>query len=292
MIQATANPPLINTELFKIGTQSITLSTIAVLAAVLVVTYGVSRALQAGIRRFLSHRQIAASGSVELAPRLTHYTVMLIGVAVALQTAGIQLNALFAAGAVFAVTIGFAMQNIAQNFVAGMILLLERTIKPGDILEIEHVVVQVQRIGIRATQVRSRDLEEIIVPNSLLVQSTVKNYTLNNSLYRLRVAVGVTYSSDMALVKRTLEQVASDLHWRTPEPRPIVLLIGFGDSSVNFEVSAYTNEPWLARRRQSDMYDAIWWAFKEKEIVIAFPQLDVHFDRPVEDALSALPRAS
>ena len=118
------------------------------------------------------------------------------------------LEALFAAGAVFAIGLGFAMQNIVQNFVSGVILLAERTIKPGDVLQVDGRFVKVRHMGIRSTICRTLDEEEIIVPNATIVQSTVTNYTLQDSLFRLRCTVGVVYGSDMVLVKNTLQRAA------------------------------------------------------------------------------------
>jgi small-conductance mechanosensitive channel len=193
---------------------------------------------------------------------------------------------------VFAVGLGFAMQNLAQNFVSGVILLLERSIKPGDILEVESRVVRVQETGIRSTLVRTRDEEEMIVPNSTLVQATVKNFTLKDALYRVRVLVGVTYSSDLALVRKTLEEVGEKLTWRVPNRACQILLLEFGNSSVDFEVAVWTDDPWLARLHSSELREAIWWAFQEQGIVIAFPQVDVHFDPPVNESLQGLARAA
>jgi len=100
------------------------------------------------------------------------------------------------------------MQNIMQNFVSGVILLTERTIKPGDVLQVDQRFVRVQNMGIRATIARTLDEEEIIIPNCAIVQANVTNYTLKDSLYRLRCTVGVVYSADMRAVREVLEKTA------------------------------------------------------------------------------------
>ena len=141
------------------------------------------------------------------------YAVVAIGVVAALGTLGVNLAALVAAGAFFAVALGFAMKNIAENFVGGIILLTERTIKPGDILEVEGRVVRVTRMGLRATVARSRDDEDVIIPNAALVTNTVTNYTLRDPLYRLRTTVGVSYGSDIALVMQTLRAALAGAGW-------------------------------------------------------------------------------
>jgi len=99
--------------------------------------------------------------------------------------------------------------------------------------------------------------------------------------------VGVVYSSDMAMVKETLERVATAMPWRNKTRDPVVLMVEFGDSAVIFEVSVWIDDPWVLRRSRSDLNEAIWWAFKEKGIIIAFPQLDVHLD---PEALAAMRR--
>ena len=270
---------------FTVGDARITVGGLLLLALIAAVTFAFSWVLRRLIARGARLFPMVRPGAVAVFQRLTHYFVLAIGLGVGLDTLGINLATLFAAGAIFAIGVGFAMQNIAQNFVSGVILLLERSIKPGDVLEVEGRFVKVREMGIRSTIARTLDDEEIIIPNATIVQSTVKNYTLQDSIYRLRAAVGVTYGSDMALVKETLEQVGTAMEWRNRTKSPLVLMIEFGDSAVVFEVSVWIDNPWLQRRALSDLNEAIWWAFKEKGIVIAFPQLDVHVDEAAIDAV-------
>jgi potassium efflux system protein len=269
---------LLDTELVHVSGTSVTVATALTAILVIAVSFLVSRLLRRGIRGFLVERRGASEGPTTTALNLLHYFILVVGFAVALQTIGIEIGSLFTAGAVFAVGLGFAMQNIAQNFVAGVILLTEQSIRTGDVLEVEGTVVKVQQTGIRATIVRSRDGEELIVPNATLVQSTVRNFTLKDSSYRLRTTVGVGYDSDLSQVRETLQQVADKLPWRAPDPAPQVLLSEFGSSSVVYDVAVWMRDPWRARRRQSDLNEAIWLGLRNNGIRIAFPQLDVHFD--------------
>jgi small-conductance mechanosensitive channel len=278
-------------RLFDLAGTPITLATLVVFFVIIVATILFSRILQRAVIRTLKFRGVDQEGTLGVATKLAHYAVMVLGLGIGLQTIGINLSALFAAGAVFAIGLGFAMQNLAQNFVSGVILLMERVIKPGDVLQVEGRFVKVVRMGIRATIARTRDEEEIIVPNSAIVQSTVTNYTLRDSLYRLRCPVGVVYGADMRLVRETLERTATNIEWRTQDKEAVVLLTEFGSSSVNFEVSVWMDDPWNQRRAKSKLNEAIWWALKEAEVTIAFPQLDVHFDPPVIASLDALRRA-
>ena len=285
---------LMDWEIIRTGTGEggpahvVTVYNVIVICAVVLTAFLISRLVQRGMARAFDRRELQDRGTLTVAQRLTHYVIMTLGVFVGFKLGEIDLTGLFAAGAVFAVVIGFAMQNISENFVGGVILMIERSIKPKDILEIDGTVARVVRLGIRATVVRSRDEEELIVPNSLLVRSTVKNYTLADRYYRLRARVGVTYGSDLGEVRRVLEETATAVPFRIKEREPRILLWGFGSSSVDYDVSIWIEDPWHAQDARSKFQERIWKAFKEAGIVIAFPQLDLHLDRRVEEALTRL----
>lgn len=215
--------------------------------------------------------------------RFAGHATRLMAVLVAFQVTGVDLGGVLAAGAVIAVGVGLAMQKVAENFVSGVILFAERSIREGDIIEVEGVVARVSHIGIRATVALTLDDVEIIVPNSFLAQSAVRNLTLTEPLYRLRVTVGVAYGSDLDRVLQVLRAAASAVEWRETTRDPVVLLLAFGSSSVDFEVSVWTRDVWSMRRGRSDLNLAIWRALRAAEIVIPFPQVDVHVHPVPED---------
>jgi potassium-dependent mechanosensitive channel len=278
--------------LFSLAGTEVTLLSLVIFVAIIIATLVISKIVKRAVDRTVGERLGKNEGSRAAILRLFHYVILLIGFGVALQTIGINMNALFAAGAVFAVAIGFAMQNVVQNFVSGVILLAERSIKPGDILEIEGTVVKVVEMRIRTTVVRTWRDEELIMPNSILSQGVVKNYTLRDEQFRLGVEVGVTYQSDMKQVIQVLEDTAAAMPWRLPEPPPRVVLREFGSSSVDFGVYVTVDEPWNQRLYRSEMRQAVWFAFKDAGITIAFPQLDVHFDPPIVDSVTSVARPS
>ena len=284
-IEPTHSPnAVLDFTLFRIGNTPLTIGTLITAAATVFVTLVVTFLLDRLVKRRFAARGVAGKGGA-VAVQLLHYATLAIGFSIAAQTIGINLSALFAAGAVFAIGFGFAMQNIAQNFVAGVIILVERTIRPGDIIEVEGQVARVEEIGIRSTRVRTRFDVDIIVPNSLLVQANVKNYTLSDSDYRVHIDVGVAYASDVPAVFALLQRAAAAIEWRVKSKQPIVLLTAFGNNAINFEVSVWCDDPWSSRIRQSDLSLAIWRALKEANVTIAFPQLDVHFEPWVERAV-------
>lgn len=273
-------------SLFTISGTEVTLFSIALFLSVLLITVLLSASLQRGLKKTLHARFSKKEGTLAALLRLLHYFILIVGFSIGLQIIGISLSALFAAGAVFAIAIGFAMQNVVQNFVAGVILLLERSIKPGDVLEVDGNIVKVMDMGIRTTIARTLIDEELIMPNAVFSQSTVKNYTLRDNVYRLGVVVGVSYDSDMDMVIRVLEKTASDVTWRLPEPGPAVRLLEFGSSSVDFGVYVSIDDPWQQRVLMSELRKDIWFAFKDAGITIAYPQLDVHFDSSIVETVA------
>jgi small-conductance mechanosensitive channel len=273
----TAIRQVLDVRLFDVGDTTVTVASVVTFLLIVAATLWLSKVVQGVMVRTLQRGVVVQLATVQLVQRGLHYLVLVVGVAVALQTIGISLATAFAAGAVVAVGVGFALQNILQNFVSGVILLAERTIKETDILEVNGRTIRVERIGTRATVARTRNDEQMIIPNSELVQSVVTNCTLRDSFYRVMTEVGVTYSSDMRQVRRVLEQSAASVEGRTLERDPVILLLEFGDSSVVWGVSVWSDDPWMAPRMRSDLNEAIWFGLRDAGITIAFPQLDVHF---------------
>jgi len=268
-------------RLLRVGHGTITIGSTLMAIAVVLLTLLVSRLLMRAVSRGLAKRGLEHEGTVGAAGSLVRYVVLIIGVGLALETLGIDLSTLFAAGAVFAVGIGFAMQNIAQNFVAGVILLMERSIKPGDVLLIDDEQVRIRELGIRSTIATTLNGENVLIPNSTLIQTAVKNLTLTDDHIRLVVTVGVSYDSDMKKVREVLEAVVAEFPDRLPTHLSRIFMADFGDSSVNFDVTLWTAQPWRAPWDRSRLREAIWVALKQADITIAYPQLDVHFDAAV-----------
>jgi potassium-dependent mechanosensitive channel len=270
---------ILNTHLFDIGGKSVSLSALIVFVLMLVASVWLARLAKSAAQRALEKRPNVDRGSARVIARLVQYFVLAVGLGIAIQTLGVDLATLFAAGAFLAVGVGIAMQGVAQNFVAGVSLLLERTIKPDDILAVDGRVVRITRLGFRAAVARTRDEEDLIIPNSLLASQIVTNYTLHDSLYRLRTTVGVAYESDIDRVFKVLHDAGMQSPDRDATYEPRVLLTEFGSSSINFDLSIWIEDSWVAPMARSRLNHAIWRAFKDSGITIAFPQLDVHFDR-------------
>jgi potassium-dependent mechanosensitive channel len=267
-------------KLLDLNGKPVTLFTFILFLLMFMGALWASRIAKSATQRALASRPKVDRGTARIIARLVQYVVLAIGLAMAIENLDFDLAALFAAGAFLAVGVGIAMQGVTQNFVAGISLLLERTIKPDDILMVDGRVVRITQLGVRAAVARTRDEEDLIIPNSLLAQQVVTNYTLHDSLYRLRTTVGVAYESDIDLVFQVLHDVGTRAADRHASHEPRVLLTGFGDSSINFDLSIWMADSWAAPPAKSRLNHDIWRAFKEHGITIAFPQMDVHLDRP------------
>jgi small-conductance mechanosensitive channel len=243
------------------------------------------RILLRGIDRHFKTDNQGDEAAIRIYKRVCRYVVWTLGILIALHVVGIQLSSLFTTSGLVAVALGFALKNIAENYVSGLIIKTDESIKHGDVLDIDGQMVRVKSVGLRDTIVRTKDDSDILIPNSLLVQGKVGNYTLRDSLCRVWTEVGVSYSSDLKQVREVLEGVCSNFDGLSTQHTPAVLLTDFGDSSVNYQVFVWIEDPWNKRIIKSRLNEAVWWGLKEAEIEIAFPQLDVHLDKGSEAKL-------
>jgi len=206
---------------------------------------------------------------------LVHYAAVFIGFLVAAAAAGFDLSRFTLLAGAFGVGLGFGLQNVVNNFVSGLILIFERPVQVGDVVEIGGVQGHVQRIGIRASTVRTWGGAEVIVPNGDLISQQVTNWTLSDRLRRLEIPVGVRYGTDPRRVIDLLTEAAGQHPLVLSSPEVMTLFVGFGESSLDFVVRAWTSsDDW--RVVQSDLAVAINTALREAGIEIPFPQRDLH----------------
>ncbi len=233
------------------------------------------------LRSWIADRLLARArvdqGIREAVGSIIRYLIVGIGFAVILQTAGVDLSALTVLAGALGIGVGFGLQNIANNFISGLIILFERPIKVGDRIDVGGVTGDVVDISPRATTVVTNDNIAVIVPNSEFISSKVTNWSYTNRDVRLNFPVGVAYKSEPELVRRLLLEVAAAHPGVLQERRSDVLLRDFGDSSLNFILRvwtrAYATTPGVLH---SDLNYAIWKKFQEHDIEIPFPQRDLH----------------
>ncbi len=262
-------------KLLDLAGAPITPGSLLVGAAVVFVALAVANLLAFSVRRVLRARGTAQGVQFAVA-KIVRYAVTAVGLIGAVNAMGFRLDALLAASAVLAVGIGFGLQNIAQNFISGIILLLEQPVRHGDFVRVGGTLGTVEDIGLRATHIITRDEVTIIVPNSALITAEVVNHSRPTTSLRIRVAVGVAYGTDTDKVRRALLEVARSNEGVLAAPPPEVRLEDFADSSMLFALFCWIPHARDDLRVSSSLRFAIEKAFREANIVMPFPQREVH----------------
>ncbi len=237
--------------------------------------------LSSGTKRFLFNRFLAHSGldrSLQYAiSQIASNVVLVVGIFIVLQNTGIHLEALTVFAGAIGVGIGFGLQNITSNFISGLVILAERPITIGDRVEVAGVTGQVQQIRARSTVIVTNDNITTIVPNQKFIDSPVTNWTYGDPKVRFRIPVGIAYGSDVEKARQKLIEVGEEDPHTLDDPAPNVFFVGFGDSSLNFELVAWSDEmSHRPRRYTSDLNFAIEKKLREAGIEIPFPQRDLN----------------
>ena len=243
---------------------------------ILVITITISKLLIRFLKRRIFKKYNIKEGIQDSIAKLLYYIFVILGIFIALNHLGIDMTALAALGAVLMVGIGFGLQNITSNFISGLIMLFERPIQVGDFVDVAGVFGKVNTINARSTTVTSIDNVSIIVPNSQFITESLVNWSYKDPRIRLHVRVGVSYRSDVDLVRETLLEVGRSHPEVLKEPEPLALFYEFGESSLNFDLLIWTEKPLHQFIIKSDLNYAIVHAFRDKHIQIPYPQLDLH----------------
>ena len=245
-----------------------------VIAAILLwIAAGASNVLQTRLR---STRRLTPSVQV-LIGQLAKFTFLFVAIVIALNTIGIDLTALAIFSGAVGVGIGFGLQKIVSNLISGIILLMDRSIKPGDVIEVGGTYGRVTSLGARYASVLTRDGTEHLIPNEELIISRVVNWSHSNPNVRQKVPVGISYKSDIELAKRLILEACAETARILKHPEPNCLLRGFGDSSVDLEARYWINDPSEGIANvASEMLFRVWHKFAEHGIEIPYPQRDLH----------------
>ncbi len=232
-------------------------------------------------KRFLFNRFLVKSGldrSLQYAiAQIVSNLVLVIGIFIVLENTGIHLGALTVFAGAVGVGVGFGLQNIASNFISGLVILAERPITIGDRVEVAGVVGQVQQIRARSTVILTNDNISMIVPNTKFIDSPVTNWTYGDPRVRFRIPIGVAYGSDVKKVREALIAAGESNSHVLTDPAPSVFLNKFGESSIDFELVVWSSEmSHRPSRFKSDLNFAIEEKLREAGIEIPFPQRDLH----------------
>jgi potassium efflux system protein len=221
--------------------------------------------------------------------KMAYYAMFAVFAISSLNSVGLSLDALTFLGGALAIGIGFGSQNVMNNFISGLILIIERPIRVGDVIQIDSHSGKVSEIGARSTRITTGSNLEVIIPNSTFLQGNVVNWTLSDDVVSSKVTVGVAFGSPAREVARLLKQAAEEHDKILKSPGPGVSFTDFAADSMQFELSFWLKMSQADRGKvESDLRFKIDELFADRGIVIAYPQRDVHLNlmRPVEVRLT------
>jgi potassium-dependent mechanosensitive channel len=274
---------------FEVGEISVSPGDVLVFAVSILIAWWVARGVRQLLGEQLSARQSLPRGVASSVASLSYYGLMLLGFLVALSAAGFKVGQLAFVFGALGVGIGFGLQNIVNNFVSGLVLMFERPLRPGDVVDVAGVSGRVRAIGMRATSIRTFDGADVVVPNGSILSSSLVNWTLVDHHRRIEIDVGVVYGCDPARVVALLEAVARETPGIAAEPAPSAVMKGYGDSSLDFALRAWTTDfdSWVGIR--SNLLMRVLDALNANGIEIPFTQVDLNL-RAVSDPAAAVLR--
>ena len=252
------------------------------LGAILLIAllFFLTRILMSSIKRLLAKSylfkneddQLKFAGLFKVIQTFIYIVLFLIS----LSVLGLDVNGIFTAAAGILLGLGFALKEFLQDTLGYFMLISSKSIETGDVIEVEGIVGKVVELSFGTTKILTRDDKIIIVPNHKLVTQSVYNFTQNHKATRESVSVGVAYESDVNKVKQLLVDIALSHQLILAKPEPFVFFEDFGESSLLFKVSFYTENSFLSNQIKSDLRFQIMNAFQKEGITIPFPQRDVH----------------
>jgi small-conductance mechanosensitive channel len=277
--------------LFTQGGRSYSARDLSVLAALVFAIWLGAAGLSRLFRSQVLEAAGVEAGAQETLATLLRHALTLVGSVVLLQSWGVDLRSFAILASVLGVGIGFGLQNIANNFVSGVLILAERPVRPGDFVRVGGFEGSVTRVGARSTAILTQDRVTVLVPNSRLLEEEVFNWSHGQGASRVHVPVGVAYGSDVRRVRHLLLEAARVQRGVLRDPRPEVELLRLGESSLDFELLVWTADPRHASRLLSELNFRIVAALRAARVEIPFPQRDLHLrSLSLERALAAWTR--
>jgi small-conductance mechanosensitive channel len=264
------------THSFEFGEISLSLGHVLVFVFAVLIAFWAAKTVRFLLQEEVLGRMSLPRGVGNSVASLTYYVMLLLGVVVALSAAGFKVSQLAFVFGALGVGIGFGLQNVVNNFVSGLILMFERPIQPGDVIEITGTSGRVREIGMRATTIKTFEGADVVVPNGTLLSEKLTNWTLLDRNRRLDVNLGVAYGSDPPSIVKLLQEATRATPGVAKEPAPTVLFMGFGASSLDFAVRAWTYDydNWVGIR--SELVTRMHAALTAAGVEIPFPQQDLH----------------
>ncbi len=277
---------LLDKASFVIGDNRFSLLTIVTMLLVGIFLVALVRLGNRSIKILLGRNDDLDDGQRLLGEKLAMVALVVAAFFIGIDMLGIDLTAFAVFSGAFGLAIGFGMQKTFGNLIAGIILLMDRSIKPGDVIALGDTYGWVNKIGTRAVSIITRDGKEHLIPNENLMTNEVENWSYSSKNIRVRIPVGVSYSSDMKRVEELLLKALEDHKRILKRPEPRALMTGFGDSSVDFELRCWIRDPESGVTNfRSDIYKRVWDLFKANNIEIPFPQRDLNLRNVPEELL-------
>ena len=231
------------------------------------------------IKKFILRRIDKENKNVfKTAFTFTSWAIYLFFFLIAMSMVGVNITALLASAAVLLVGVGLALQTLFQDFIAGFFVLFDKTVKVGDIIEIDGEFARVEHIDLRTTRAVMLDNKVIVIPNHLYLNKSFKNWTQNGEMIRTFISVRVAHNSDIKLIEKLLYQVASENKKVVKEPAPLVIFESIDDSSFDFKLFFSVLDPFNAREPRSELLFKTIELFERNNIKIPYPQRDIHIN--------------
>ena len=255
-------------HLVTVGSTDVTGGMALGVAVVVIATFVLARLAKRITTRHFERHDVEDDVAANTAAKLVALVVVIVGLDIILHIFGIRLTSLFAAGGIFALAAGFAAKDIVANFLSGFILRLDRTISPGDVIQMGDRWLEIQEIGVRSTVGKTLEDEQILIPNSKLAQSTVTNLTREDELVMVKTTIPVDLTSDAELVERVLREVVESLDWVSSQADPVIFLSEFTRYSIGFVVGVWIEDPNIVFHSRSKLNLALWSALNKAGVTL------------------------
>ncbi len=266
----------------KLGSFRVSVWDILIAVAIVMVCFLIAKIGSHWARRAVRRTKRLDSTQALLAEKLITIAIWAIAFFLAIDLLAIDLTALAVFSGAFGLAIGFGLQKTFGNLIAGIILLMDKSIKPGDVIVIadqagQSTFGQIRKIGVRAVSLVTRDQKEYLIPNENLMINQVENWSYSSRNVRIQVPVGVSYEADMEVAEKLMQEAAKSCDRVLASPPPVVWMKAFGESSVDFIIHCWIQDPEEGVGNvQSAVLKKVWRAFKENDVEIPFPQRDIH----------------
>ena len=272
---------ILNQQVTSIEGKPLTLADILTTIVLVLVFYFLARITTRSARKVLENRTRISATALRLSLQMFSGFMLLAGVYVSLSALGLDLSVFLVPLGALSIGLGLGLQSLAGNFVSGLVRLTERTVREGDIIEVDGIMGTVQETGLRATVLKTFGNTEAVLPNSVLTSQRLDNWTRSDRILRVESFVGVAYGTEVEPVHQALMERIRSHPAVLDEPAPSTFLVELGDSALRFRLLYWIDDPSQRLSSLSEILQGIHEDFAKQGIAIPFPQLDVHLrDRP------------